>query len=572
MKRLFSLLAAFAMLLSFAVLPLSALTPSYKVGDAYKSSKYYDKLIACELTGDMRYDVLSVAFTQIGYHEGNNESEMNGMNLSGSRNFVEYNRIFGKVDNNEGNGISYGYAWCAAFVSWCLRQAGVPKELAVTEISCNRMTKWFQVNSTYHSRSSGYRPLPGDIIMFHDGDNSADHVGVVVGIKGGNVYTIEGNSGGVVGPHLYSLTDSYILGYCVPAYTVKAGTNYGDFTLDDNASKPGEYFITADVLNVRAGAGTSFARLGTLKRGDIVVVTLCDGSWGRIDFNGQTAWISMSYAIPLKYYSYTVKYIVGDGSGAPADQSKKHGESINISSTVPQRDHYSFEGWSTGSAGGNVEYRAGAVYSEDRDLTLYAVWKPNIYKLTLKLDDGSVWKTVEAEYGQKVVVTGTPEKASDGEYEYTFAGWNGTVPQYLSEDLVLTARFDAVSLTTVPPEPETTPSEPTTEAPEPETTPSEPTTEAPEPETTPSEPTTEAPEPETTPFEPTTEASEPETTPSETTKIPLDTEADKDEKDTDTEKAPSEKGCAGFGALAAALVAVVTSLSAAVVFKKNPNN
>ncbi len=447
MKRSLCFSVALAAILTAVVLPLSALTPSYNVGEAYQNSPYYDQLLSVELTGDMRYDVLSVAFSQLGYHEGDSEADMDGLNVYGNRNFVEYNRIFGKVDNGEGNGVSYGYAWCAAFVSWCLRQAGVPKEIAVTEISCNRMTKWFQSNSEYHPLAEGYTPVSGDIIMFHNGDNSADHVGLVVGVKDGKVYTGEGNSGGVVGPHMYSLKDTYILGYCVPAYSVKEGTNYGDFPLDDNASRPGEFMVVADTLNIRSGAGTSYPQIGKLGKGDIVTVTLCDGTWGRIDFEGEHGWISMSYVVPKKYLFYTVKYEVGDGRGAPASQRKNPGASVTISDTVPTQKFYSFVGWTSDLSTKNIDYKAGDTYAADADLTLYAVWKPDVFSLTLKLDDGEVWKTLEVEFGKKIVLNETPEKATDGEYKYTFAGWDKTVPQYLREDYELVAKFDAVPLT-----------------------------------------------------------------------------------------------------------------------------
>ncbi len=451
MKRYIKLAVAMllAVLMSAALaLPSLSLTPSYTVGEAYKSSPYYEELMALELTADMRYDVLSVAFTQIGYHEGDSEADMDGLNVFGNKNFVEYNRIFGKVDNNEGNGVSYGYAWCAAYVSWCLRQSGVPKEIAVTEISCNRMTKWFEANSTFHPLSEGYVPLPGDIIMFHNGDNSADHVGLVVGVKDEKVYTVEGNSGGIVGQHLYNLTDTGILGYCVPAYTVKSGTDYSAFPLDDEASKPGEYIVTADSLNVRAGASSSHAKLGALERGERVTVTMCDGSWGRIDYNGAQGWISMSYVVSAKNMFYTVKYSVGDGKGGPTAQRKNPGESITISDVVPEQRFYTFGGWAVKLPADKADYVAGDVYTADESLTLYAIWKPEVFELSLKLDDGSVWKTVEVEFGKRVDISGLiPEKASDGENHYTFAGWAEAVPQYMREDGELTAMFNATPLT-----------------------------------------------------------------------------------------------------------------------------
>ncbi len=429
-----------------STLPGAALTPTYAVEAPYLTSPYYASLVAYELREDMRYNVLSVAFTQIGYHEGDSMDDMDGLNVFGRKNFVEYNRIYGKLDNGEGNGTSYGYAWCAAFVSWCLRQAGVPAAVAVTEVSCSRMTNWYKANSTFHPLADGYTPLPGDIIMFHKGDGSASHVGLVVGVKEGDVYTVEGNNGGVVGQHMYKCDDSAILGYCVPAYTVTAGTVY-DFPLDTEASQAGEYVVTADSLNVRAGAGSSHNKLGVLSKGDAVKVTMSDGSWGRIDFNGKEGWISMSYVVSSDNLVYTIKYNVGDGKNAPTSQRKKPGESVAISDTVPEQRGYTFVGWTDKLPATTVSYRAGDTYTADENLVLHAVWDPEIYHLTLKLDDGGVWQTVDVPFGEKVNIAAlVPTKASDSENHYTFAGWSDKVPQYLREDAELTATFTATPL------------------------------------------------------------------------------------------------------------------------------
>ncbi len=435
------------MLALSALLPATALTPSYKVQEPYLSSPYYSSLVAYELTGDMRQDVLSIAFTQIGYHEGDSEADMDGLNVMGNKNFVEYNRLYGKLDNGEGNGVSYGYAWCAAFVSWCLRQAGVPASLAKTEVSCIRMTNWFKENSTYHDLSSGYTPLPGDLIMFHRGDFKPHHVGLVVGVKEGYVYTIEGNSGGVVGPHMYKEKDSGIMGYCVPAYTVKEGAEY-NFTMDAEASKPGQYIITADPLVVRAGAGTSHRQIGALKLGETVEVTWCDGSWGRIDYKGQEGWISMTYAVPMAHLFYSVRYEVGEGKGGPTVQRKQPGESVTIAAEEPTQKGYTFGGWATEQPAKTVAYKAGDIYTADENLILYAIWNPEIYTLTLKMEDGSVWKTVEVAFGERVNIRDLiPEKESDSENHYTFAGWNESIPTFLRGDTERTATFTATPLT-----------------------------------------------------------------------------------------------------------------------------
>ena len=238
-----------------AVFPAAAVTPVYDFSSEYKSSSYYYNLLAYVPTGDMRYDVLAVAFTQQGYHEGDRDADMHGGNANGSRNFVEYNRMYGPLDNGEGNGVSYGYHWCAAFVSWCLRHSGVPEEVAVTEVSCNRMLKWYRENGTYHARQSGYTPLPGDIILFHDGSGTPHHVGLVLGVSGGRVHVIDGNGKeNNVTTHVYHHNSAKILGYCVPDYTTRAGTVY-DFLPETQVIDPVAVTLSATTVAVIAAVG-----------------------------------------------------------------------------------------------------------------------------------------------------------------------------------------------------------------------------------------------------------------------------------------------------------------------------
>ncbi|MCQ2354581.1 MAG: SH3 domain-containing protein [Clostridia bacterium] len=328
-KKFYLLRTVSFLLISFVILSVtSSLTvgAEYTFGSAYKSGKYYTQLKAYTLTGDMRRDVVSVALTQVGYHEGNSESEMHGTNTSGSKNFVEYNRIYGKLDNGEGNGTSYGYSWCCAFVSWCMRQANVPTSVVTTEVSCPRMITWLKSNSKYVTRSSGYTPIAGDMIFFKSSTSSqtASHIGIVLGVSGSTVYTVEGNSNNNVSIRSYSLTDTYIVGYGIPKYTVKNNAEY-DFVPEITEKSLGKYKITADSLNIRKGAGTSYDIIGTLKEGASVEILEISGSWGRIFYNGDTGWISVNYAEKIgesslgKIYVTASSLTVRNGPGTSYD-------------------------------------------------------------------------------------------------------------------------------------------------------------------------------------------------------------------------------------------------------------
>lgn len=73
--------------------------------------------------------------------------------------------------------------------------------------------------------------------------------------------------------------------------------------------------------------------------------------------------------------TYSVTYNANGGSGAPATQTKTYGTNLTLSSTKPTRTNYIFQGWGTSASSTTVNYAAGAVYSTNASITLYAIWK-----------------------------------------------------------------------------------------------------------------------------------------------------------------------------------------------------
>lgn len=437
---LFLILAA--LVASVCTVSAAALTPTYKVSEEYKSSAYYRRLTEIELTGDHRHDVLTVALSQLGYHEGDSDEDMDGMNIEGGRNFVEYNRMYGKVDNKEGNGVSYGYAWCAAYVSWCLRQAGVPNTIATTAISCDVMTDWYERNERFYPKETGYIPLPGDIIMFGTEDDSS-HVGIVIGVKDGLIYTVEGNNGGKVDLHSYTFDNSWVYGFCQPNYTVDEGADYTAF-LDESTDKLGEYVVSTANLNVR-NEPDGDEIIGSLPYGTEIVVIEKVEDWGKIAYEDTEGWVHMSYATAAEHMVYTVKYHLKGGEGKEA-QRKLKGDTLVITDKEPTRKGYKFLGWSKDSTAVTVDYNTGDSYSTDENMSLYAVWEPIVYTVTFYDDDGTVISEKEYKYQELLKAPEAPVKESDGTYEYAFAGWDSELAVVVVKDLEYHATYTATEL------------------------------------------------------------------------------------------------------------------------------
>ena len=200
------------------------LTPSYTPSAYYRSGKYYTQLCNVSLTGNQRTDLVNVARSQLGYHEGDSIEDLNGTG-SGSSNYTEYGYWYGT--QVQGSSSGFYKSWCAIFISWCARQAGIPTSIiSNATYACAGSDYGDFKNLDFYSRGS-YTPKVGDLIFFDwlDGDQYVwDHVEIVIGVDSSNVTTLGGNTGtNDVKTRNWNLSHQYIKGYGVPKYT--SGSN-----------------------------------------------------------------------------------------------------------------------------------------------------------------------------------------------------------------------------------------------------------------------------------------------------------------------------------------------------------
>ncbi|MEA2429892.1 MAG: hypothetical protein QOI19_365 [Thermoleophilaceae bacterium] len=94
--------------------------------------------------------------------------------------------------------------WCAYFVSWACKQAGVPVgDHGQGFGSVDALYSWAQHAGRAQSVGSGYVPKPGDLIVFNQ------HIGIVENVlPGGQIQTIEGNSSDRVSRRTHSRGDA----------------------------------------------------------------------------------------------------------------------------------------------------------------------------------------------------------------------------------------------------------------------------------------------------------------------------------------------------------------------------
>ena len=111
--------------------------------------------------------------------------------------------------------------WCACFLSWAADQmyrTGLQTTLVHFASVDDGIKKFQKEDSPTSWRASSETPLPGDYIFFDwENDDDPDHVGAVLAVDAARnlVYTIEGNSSGMVAVRSYALDDARIVGYGV---------------------------------------------------------------------------------------------------------------------------------------------------------------------------------------------------------------------------------------------------------------------------------------------------------------------------------------------------------------------
>jgi len=114
-----------------------------------------------------------------------------GAKEEGGNNNGRWIRIFAQATDV---GLKEGFPWCAAFVMYCLSQAGFDVKRIKNRASVGFIEQWASAHNLIVER-----PLRGDLVTFRfDGDDWPDHIGFVRRVLGlGPILTlstVEGNT------------------------------------------------------------------------------------------------------------------------------------------------------------------------------------------------------------------------------------------------------------------------------------------------------------------------------------------------------------------------------------------
>ena len=186
--------------------------------------------------------VLAVALGELGYYEKASNAMLDDKTANaGSKNFTKYARDLQEAGFY--NGSKQGYAWCDQFVDWCFFTAcGGDKEKAEA-LLCQTGSLGAGVGYSaqyYKNQGRFYEndPQPGDQIFFYK-DGVWTHTGLVLEVKDGKIYTIEGNKNHHVAKCVYPLNYAAIKGFGRPDYQQEAQV----------------YTLTAFIREVQAACG-----------------------------------------------------------------------------------------------------------------------------------------------------------------------------------------------------------------------------------------------------------------------------------------------------------------------------
>ncbi len=356
--------------------------PNYTFSEGYKSSVWYDNFASLSLTGNTRNDIMAIAISQLGYHEGE-DGDYTGTNTTSSGNCVEYYRLLIPTWSNNSD------EWCACFVTWCLNQAHV--DYASSEIGCWKWVGELKAMKMYeHSAAYGgtYIPQPADMIFFNwkyaeTKNNASSHIGYVLYTTDTTVYTIEGNSGNQVRVNSYALDDPNVIGYGTPPYDEKSpdpSVPLIDHSYKDGMPR-GEYVVSTANANLYQNPGSE--RICRMALGSRVTLLGEIDDYAKVIYDGKIGYLPKSglYLLSKTVGTDTLTYDANGGENAPAPADVPIGESATITEDVPTLEGDTFLGWSYVPYNYKVDVKAGDTVTTMGDTTLYAVWEKHSLKL-----------------------------------------------------------------------------------------------------------------------------------------------------------------------------------------------
>ena len=225
-------------------------------------------------TDEAVHRVVSLAYEQVGYHEG-----ANNYNKYAADPLIT--QLYGWSLQNQ--------PWCAVFVNWLfLTSFGFYQGKEMTyggSPGCAVQASFYRNNGAFFPINYAQK---GDQIFFYV-DGGINHTGIVVDVTGSTIRTVEGNSSDSVAERTYFVGDAKIAGVGRPLWAIvaKEASDDGDGNECGDDSCPIDFSGSTDSceISVRVlrngdiGNDVHLLQSGLNHRG--FNCGLCDGDFGR---------------------------------------------------------------------------------------------------------------------------------------------------------------------------------------------------------------------------------------------------------------------------------------------------
>lgn len=401
-------------------------------------------------TGNQAEDLIGVAMTQVGYTEG--------------------------PDNDTKYGDWLGFPnlpWCASFISWCAYQADIsPRILQRTALANPGANPGFGI-PCYHG--SEYTPKRGDLFFKED----FSHVGIVYGVEGDEVLTIEANTNddgsdegyavllrrrkiaecyfgvpaykGTDKPHTYVRKSDpghphpayYQCTTCGHLYYTATPTHRTDcrFCMSCRCSTAVEGYYKVSQMDDRLVVYSEEApksrkeyssRKGYLEPDELVYVVAGDRDWGHIIYANSVGYVKMKYLqkfVPAPtdvatgadaYYEGDTAYIHWGQVHTATDYIVtlyQDGQEI-LSRNTTGDTAVSLEDLACGHYRVDIQASDGTTFSEATGCEFRVL---QTYTLTFESDGGAGGATQQTKYADQDLILETAVPTREG---YRFLGWS----------------------------------------------------------------------------------------------------------------------------------------------------
>lgn len=181
--------------------------------------------------------VVSLAISQIGYHE---KASNSGLYSSGNNGSGNWNKYAYEIDRNYPgyfNGGKNGYEWCTSFVSWCfLTNFGANATHAMMHTPKNSMAAGCVYAVQYFKNAGAYYSTPkvGDQWFKKDSDGDPCHTGIVVSVNGSQFDVVEGNKNNQVERNTYNVGGYSTHGFGRPDWSAVEPQTYTEGWVKDS--------------------------------------------------------------------------------------------------------------------------------------------------------------------------------------------------------------------------------------------------------------------------------------------------------------------------------------------------